>query len=83
MLVAWSVTEVIRYAYFVFNLQGKGVPGVLTWLRYNSFYILYPVGITSECALIWKASVVAERAMTLFFWAVLVIYVPGKCGTEK
>lgn len=34
MLVAWSVTEVVRYSYFVFVLGGKGVPGILTWLRY-------------------------------------------------
>ena len=32
MLIAWSVTEVIRYSYFVFVLGG-GVPRVWTWLR--------------------------------------------------
>jgi very-long-chain (3R)-3-hydroxyacyl-CoA dehydratase len=34
MLVAWSVTEVIRYSYFVFTLSGLGVPKIWTWLRY-------------------------------------------------
>jgi very-long-chain (3R)-3-hydroxyacyl-CoA dehydratase len=34
MLVAWSVTEVIRYSYFVFVLSGMGVPRLWTWLRY-------------------------------------------------
>jgi len=34
MLLAWSVTEVIRYSYFVFVLGGKGVPKLWTWLRY-------------------------------------------------
>jgi hypothetical protein len=33
MLVAWSVTEVIRYSYFVFVLAGMGVPRLWTWLR--------------------------------------------------
>ena len=81
MLLAWSVTEVIRYSYFVFNLQSGGVPGFLTWLRYNTFYVLYPVGIASECALIWKASMTAESPVTLLFWAILGIYVPGeRCG---
>lgn len=60
MLLAWSVTEVIRYSYFVWNLRGNGVPGSVTWLRYNTFYVLYPIGIGSECSLIWKASWVAE-----------------------
>lgn len=53
------------------------MPGFVTWLRYNTFYVLYPLGITSECALVWKASLVAERAVTLFFWGVLAVYVPG------
>ncbi|KAM0801347.1 tyrosine phosphatase-like protein [Usnea florida] len=77
MLLAWSVTEVIRYSYFVWNLQGNGVPGFMTWLRYNTFYVLYPIGIFSECVLIWNASMVAERPLQLLFWVVLGVYVPG------
>ena len=77
MLLAWSVTEVIRYSYFVWNLQGNGVPGIVTWLRYNTFYVLYPIGISSECVLIWKASLVAEVPLKWVFWGVLGIYVPG------
>lgn len=78
MLLAWSVTEVIRYSYFVWNLQGAGVPGFVVWLRYNTFYVLYPVGIVSECLLVWKASVVAERWVQVVFWGVLGVYVPGE-----
>jgi very-long-chain (3R)-3-hydroxyacyl-CoA dehydratase len=33
MLGAWSVTEVVRYCYFVVSLTGQ-VPGFLIWLRY-------------------------------------------------
>lgn len=36
MLVAWSVSEVIRYSYFVMNLRGW-VPGFVMWLRYGIF----------------------------------------------
>lgn len=78
MLLAWSVTEVIRYSYFVWNLRGQGVPAFVTWLRYNTFYVLYPIGISSECVLIWKASMVAERPLPLVFWGVLGVYVPGR-----
>ncbi|KAK3166908.1 hypothetical protein OEA41_010033 [Lepraria neglecta] len=77
MLLAWSVTEVIRYSYFVWNLRGNGVPGFVTWLRYNTFYVLYPIGISSECSLIWKASWVAEWPVWWVFWGVLGVYVPG------
>ena len=79
MLLAWSVTEVIRYGYFVVNLQGGGVPGWLSWLRYNTFYVLYPVGIGSEACLLWKASVDEETGeyWRVGFWVVLAVYVPG------
>lgn len=79
MLLAWSITEVIRYSYFVWNLQGNGVPAFVAWLRYNTFYVLYPVGISSECILVWKASMVAEVPLKWVFWGVLGIYVPGQC----
>lgn len=83
MLLAWSVTEVIRYSYFVWNLQGGGVPQAVVWLRYNTFYVLYPVGILSECVEIWKASTVAERPVQLGFWGVLGVYVPGECQSWR
>ena len=55
MLLAWSFTEVVRYSYFVFTLSGLGVPPLLSFLRYNTFMILYPLGISSECWLVFKA----------------------------
>lgn len=79
MLLAWSITEIIRYSYFMLNLIGI-VPGFLTWLRYNTFYVLYPVGISSEMLLIFKASyaVVADNAWQQWvFWGILLGYVPG------
>jgi len=34
MLIAWSVTEVIRYSFFAMNLwTGGAVPSMLQWLR--------------------------------------------------
>lgn len=80
MLLAWSVTEVIRYSYFVFNLSGVGVPKLWTWLRYNTFLVLYPLGVASECWLVWRASGPAGERNELFkygLWAILGVYVPG------
>jgi len=82
MLLAWSVTEVIRYSYFVYNLRSQNqtsVPAFLTWLRYNTFYILYPLGITSEVALVWKTSVSGEVGPLekWVLWGILGVYVPG------
>ena len=80
MLLAWSVTEVIRYSYFVLNLRGH-VPGFVTWLRYNTFYVLYPVGILSEMVMVLKSIGPAGRewgagAQWALFGA-LAAYVPG------
>lgn len=86
MLVAWSVTEVIRYGYFAINLRFGGVPDALTWLRYNTFFVLYPLGISSECWLIWKAVEPAKAYGVGLEWAligVLLIYVPGSLLHEK
>jgi very-long-chain (3R)-3-hydroxyacyl-CoA dehydratase len=81
MLLAWSVTEVIRYSYFVFLLSGTGVPKLWTWLRYNTFLVLYPLGVSSECWLVWKASAPAGHQYGTWakgtLWAILGVYVPG------
>ena len=80
MLLAWSVTEVVRYGYFVQTLRGAD-PGVLSWLRYNLFYVLYPVGIGSEVTCIYLAmkSGQMEEWEKVAAWGMLGTWVPGKC----
>ena len=102
MLLAWSVTEAVRYNFFVRTLSAQiggremsrddGVDALLTWLRYNTFFVLYPVGIGSEIMCIWRAmgkmkslargSVgTSEDGMYGLAWwgcvIVLCVYVPG------
>lgn len=79
-VIAWGVTECIRYGYFVAQLGGTGIPSWLLWLRYNTFYVLYPIGISSECWLIYLTSTICKKASLYqyFLWAVLAIYIPGK-----
>ncbi|PTD09848.1 putative very-long-chain (3R)-3-hydroxyacyl-CoA dehydratase [Fusarium culmorum] len=79
MLIAWSVTEIIRYSFFALTLSSFQ-PKFLTWLRYNTFFVLYPVGIFSECWLIWLATAPAGHLNELYKFAlqaILAIYVPG------
>ncbi|TVY29891.1 putative very-long-chain (3R)-3-hydroxyacyl-CoA dehydratase, partial [Lachnellula hyalina] len=79
MLLAWSVTEVIRYSFFTFNLSGYS-PGFISWLRYNMFFVLYPLGISSECWLIYKAIEPARELRVEYAWVlqfILGVYVPG------
>lgn len=84
MLSAWSITEIVRYGYFVaFLWQGANaaaVPGWLTWARYNLFFVLYPVGIGCEVWLVYHAVPMAETLHVYYAWFLrvsLAIYVPG------
>lgn len=46
-ILAWSITEIIRYAYYTINLLNV-VPQTLLFFRYSTFLALYPLGITGE-----------------------------------
>jgi len=43
LLAAWTLTEVVRYAYYALELL-KLTPFCLMWSRYSLFVILYPLG---------------------------------------
>jgi len=47
LLVAWTITEIIRYSMYAIQLVGSP-PYALTWLRYSFFIIAYPLGVTGE-----------------------------------
>lgn len=81
--VAWCVTEIVRYSFYVFSLARPGPGGVpywLTWIRYSAFYVLYPLGAGSEWVLILVSLPEAEQLSTwytLLLKASLLIYIPG------
>ncbi|KAI1413597.1 PTPLA-domain-containing protein [Hypoxylon sp. FL1857] len=76
MLGAWATTEIIRYSYFALSLSSGGKPPyALHWLRYHAFFILYPVGISSEAYLIWRAVEPAKAAVSPLYSTVLFGYV--------
>ncbi|KAK7870180.1 hypothetical protein R5R35_012735 [Gryllus longicercus] len=62
-LLAWSVTEIIRYMFYALNIVGF-VPYLLVWLRYTTFIALYPIGVTGELLCLYAAqSYVAANQM--------------------
>ncbi|RCK65347.1 Very-long-chain (3R)-3-hydroxyacyl-CoA dehydratase PHS1 [Candida viswanathii] len=76
LCLSWSITEIIRYSYYAANLTGQ-VPYFLTWLRYTTFYVLYPTGVASEVYLIILS---LDEAGFYYGWAlkiILVVYIPG------
>jgi very-long-chain (3R)-3-hydroxyacyl-CoA dehydratase len=54
MAIAWSISDAIRYLYYILNLAGIKSE-VVTWLRYSLFLVLYPVGTVGEFMLINSA----------------------------
>ncbi|OCF77724.1 hypothetical protein I204_01724 [Kwoniella mangroviensis CBS 8886] len=50
MLFAWSLTEVIRYTFYLLSLLNIQSP-LVNYLRYTTFIPLYPIGASSEAFL--------------------------------
>ncbi|XP_051132797.1 very-long-chain (3R)-3-hydroxyacyl-CoA dehydratase PASTICCINO 2-like [Andrographis paniculata] len=81
LLLSWSVTEIVRYAYFAAREAVGWTPPWLQWLRYTTFLVLYPTGISSEVGLIYRAlphlhqSVGNYRNVLAIF--ALCLYAPG------
>lgn len=90
-IICWSITEIIRYAYYAGSLV-KYIPSFLTWLRYSTFFVLYPSGVTGELiCLYYGAKFIGENklysiempnsynftfSMFYFLWIVMLSYVP-------
>ena len=82
LLLAWSITEIVRYLYYFFMLVFKnGAPKILILLRYNLFWILYPTGVASELRIIYCALNAAESQYSLLYKRILIAamlaYIPG------
>ncbi|XP_059621532.1 very-long-chain (3R)-3-hydroxyacyl-CoA dehydratase 2 [Phlebotomus argentipes] len=90
-LLAWSVTEIIRYGYYALNLVNN-VPKLVTWLRYTTFIALYPIGVTGELLCFFWAQDYAKKhgvwsvempnafngtfSYYYFLWFVMLLYIP-------
>ncbi|KAF5960440.1 hypothetical protein HYC85_001649 [Camellia sinensis] len=93
LVISWSITEIIRYSFFGTKEALGSAPSGLMWLRYSTFLLLYPTGITSEVGLIYIAMPYIKESekycvrmpnkwnfsFDYFYAAILVlgIYVPG------
>ncbi|KAF7395259.1 hypothetical protein HZH68_009309 [Vespula germanica] len=58
-LVSWCIAEIIKYSYYFMNLI-EYIPYFLIWLRYSSFIILYPTGISGELLCIYNAIIYSK-----------------------
>jgi very-long-chain (3R)-3-hydroxyacyl-CoA dehydratase len=49
--IAWGITELVRYSFYLLSLFDKQ-PKWLLWMRYTFFIVLYPLGVTGEWLII-------------------------------
>jgi len=79
MVLSWSITEVIRYTHYALNLLNLE-SYVLLWLRYTTFYLLYPTGAGSEAFVMLASLPKNYSAYSLYDWArafFFVVWWPG------
>lgn len=93
LVISWSITEIIRYSFFGTKEALGFAPSWLLWLRYSTFLLLYPTGISSEVGLIYTAMPYIKESdkyclrmpnkwnfsFDYFYAAILVLgfYIPG------
>ncbi|KAK8709968.1 hypothetical protein V6N13_145313 [Hibiscus sabdariffa] len=53
LVISWAITEIIRYSFFGMKEAFGFAPSWHLWLRYSTFLVLYPTGISSEVGLIY------------------------------
>lgn len=54
-VVAWTLSELVRYGFYLGGLVRKdGPPHAVKWLRYSAFIALYPIGISGEMGCFYK-----------------------------
>ncbi|KAJ8973372.1 hypothetical protein NQ317_007185 [Molorchus minor] len=61
LFLAWSAAEIIRYPYYMSVLYKKD-NGVLTWLRYSAWIVLYPIGFTCEAVIVFRNLIFIEHS---------------------
>jgi len=80
---SWALVEVPRYLFYAAALNAKGAPhkinGLLFFLRYHLFMVLYPSGISGELLLMYNAYPTFYLFSTLFMRVVtlhMALYAP-------
>ncbi|RKP06798.1 tyrosine phosphatase-like protein [Thamnocephalis sphaerospora] len=53
MVFAWTISETLRYGYYLLNATPAGPPISVIWCRYSFFIVLYPIGAFGEAMQIY------------------------------
>lgn len=72
MTFAWSITEIIRYSFYAFSIAST-VPEFIVWCRYTLFYLLYPVGASSEVIVAYQALPAIKQTSPALYYPLIAI----------
>jgi very-long-chain (3R)-3-hydroxyacyl-CoA dehydratase len=81
MVGAWTISEIVRYSYYLFDSAPAGAPLTMIWCRYSFFIVLYPIGALGEALQMYQGlDVVKERFGIIAYYVtilVLILYPTG------
>ncbi|TVU42246.1 hypothetical protein EJB05_08640, partial [Eragrostis curvula] len=81
LVISFSITEIIRYSFFGMKEALGFTPSWLLWLRYSTFFVMYPTGITSEASEKYCLRIPNKWNFSFDYMygsiLVLAVYVPG------
>ena len=70
LTLAWSITEVIRYGFYVIKMFGIATPYWLVWLRYSAFLVLYPLGLVCESTTVFNSYDVKTKLPAYYYFKI-------------
>ncbi|KAI3647684.1 hypothetical protein MP228_007905 [Amoeboaphelidium protococcarum] len=76
MVVAWCLTEIVRYAYYALSLLNSE-SYIVTWLRYTLFFVLYPIGAGSEAMLLYRSLPFVQNQWQKYAYVVVLCTYPA------
>lgn len=80
LTLAWSITEIIRYGFYVIKICGIKTPYWLVWLRYSAFLVLYPLGLVCESTTVFNSYDYVKSRLPAYYYFLkyaIVLYIPG------
>ncbi|KAJ8919044.1 hypothetical protein NQ315_016950 [Exocentrus adspersus] len=61
LFLVWCGIEIIRYPYYMSQLHEKE-NGLLTWLRYSAWMVLYPIGFVCEGIIVFRNLIYVDQS---------------------
>lgn len=75
LLFAWTPTEIIRYSFYLVKDTFSDIPYFLKWLRYSTFLILYPLGISGEIIVLYASKSSVKESFQILYYFIILLFI--------